>query len=134
MNPKSTANSATAQPLLRFGRGLLAIRDVFHRSGRLDDSNAKLDEIVKLLALEMARLHHPDARLPSLRSVVDEFRDGREVSLVGRLNSLLKNASTLPIFLNADGESLFGENPSFALARGEGSLACELAELVAESL
>ena len=34
--------------------GLAELREEFHRSGRLDDSNAKLDEVVKLFATYLA--------------------------------------------------------------------------------
>jgi hypothetical protein len=35
----------------------LEMRETFHRTGRLDDSNTKLDEIVKLLCIEVSQLH-----------------------------------------------------------------------------
>ena len=35
-------------------QGLVELREEFHRSGRLDDSNAKLDEVVKLFATYLA--------------------------------------------------------------------------------
>lgn len=33
---------------------LMELRESFHRSGRLDDSNAKLDEVAKLFATYLA--------------------------------------------------------------------------------
>ena len=37
---------------------LAELREEFHRSGRLDDSNAKLDEVVKLFATyQIGRAH-----------------------------------------------------------------------------
>ena len=123
-----------SQPLFSFGRGLLAIRDTFHKTGRLDDSNAKLDEIVKLVALELAQIHYPNSRVPSLSEILNRSKNSPRFPLLSELNKYLVEASKLPIFTNDDGESLFGSAPVFALSDSEKSLAEELIALVLETL
>jgi hypothetical protein len=39
---------------LKIYQGFSELRETFHRSGRLDDSNAKLDEVSKLFATYLA--------------------------------------------------------------------------------
>lgn len=46
-------------PCDRFYRALSALREDFHRIGRFDDANAKLDELCKLLVLKVLDARHP---------------------------------------------------------------------------
>src|SRR5438128_2312020 len=92
--------------LQQFNHGLHEIREVFHKTGRLDDSNTKLDEVVKLLCLEVAGAYEPSSGVPSLKSMVE--RKGRSDSLVKDINGALAKAARLDVFRNSDGESLLG--------------------------
>jgi hypothetical protein len=120
-----------ASLLHRFNKGLHDIREVFHKTGRLDDSNAKLDEVVKLLSLEIASAYEPKGGVPSLSALVNAKSGPGGV--VKSINDALGKASKLEIFRNADGESLLGSNPRLNLADSEGELASKLANLVVET-
>lgn len=117
--------------LQQFNCGLHEIREVFHKNGRLDDSNTKLDEVVKLLCLEVAGAYEPSSGVPSLKSLVE--RKGPSDSLVKDINGALAKAARLDVFRNSDGESLLGANPRLSLADSEGELAGKLARLVVET-
>lgn len=122
----------TTAPLLqRFNTGLHEIREVFHKDGRLDDSNAKLDEIAKLLFLEVAAAYEPRSGMPTLSALIHS-KSGAE-GIVKALNNALGRAAGLKIFRNKDGESLLGANPRMALAESEGKLAIKLVTLVTET-
>lgn len=117
-------------PLHRFNTGLHNLREQFYKTGRLDDSNAKLDEVIKLLSIEIASTFEPGGGVPSLRTLVNAKSGTKGV--VKAINEALLTASKLSIYRNSDGDSLLGSNPSLNLADGEGELAIELAKLVAD--
>ena len=117
--------------LSRFNRGLHEIREAFHKTGRLDDSNAKLDEVAKLLAIEIAAAFEPSSGVPSLGSLVS-VRGGYD-GVVRSINDALVKASQLGMYRNQDGDSLLGLNPSLSLADSEGDLAVKLGKLVSET-
>src|SRR5262245_26309066 len=113
----------------RFNRGLLNIRETFHRTGRLDDSNIKLDEIVKLLSIEVAQLHRVKG-VPPLKDILFAYRSGKLTSLVRRLNEMLLAVANSSLFVNADGESLLGLNPSLSIPESESDIAEQIVELI----
>lgn len=66
VRPNQTALNVHAQdfadrnsPYARFYSALRSLREEFHRIGRFDDANAKLDELCKLLALKVLDGCHP---------------------------------------------------------------------------
>ena len=117
--------------LQQFNTGLLEMRELFHNSGRLEDSNSKLDEVTKLLCLEIASVRDPKSKVPSLREILNKHtnKDG----LVAALNHALFLAGESKILMNYDGESLLGPNPKFNIAESEESLARGLAKIVLNS-
>lgn len=119
------------QLLKQFNAGLLGMRELFHGSGRLEDSNAKLDEIIKLLCLEIVSVRDEQSKVPSLREILDKYNDNN--GLVVGLNNALLLAGKSPILTNYDGESLLGLNPKFNIAESEGTLARALAQIVLNS-
>lgn len=118
------------QLINHFNAGLLEMRELFHGSGRLEDSNAKLDEITKLLCLEIANVRDPESKVPSLRVLLESY--GRN-GLVAALNDALVLAGKSSILTNYDGESLLGPNPKFNIAESEEPLARALAQIVLTS-
>lgn len=117
--------------LQQFNDGLLGMRELFHNSGRLEDSNAKLEEISKLLCLEIASVRDPNSQVPGLKEILAGRSGDRH--LVSRLNRALSLASKSRILVNYDGESLLGPNPKFNIADSEIDLARGLAQIVLDS-
>ena len=124
--------SSTHAILAQFNSGLKGIRELFHQTGRLDDSNSKLDEITKLLCLEIVAVRDPSAGVPAIKTLLQAV-DG-DHNFVERLNDALQQAALSPVLTNFDGESLLGPSPRFDLALSEGELARRLALVVQESL
>ncbi len=98
---------------------LLNLREIFHRHGRIDDSNAKLDEIVKLILLSYYEaLHGNQFSLAYVKEIaVKEFSDGSKVAPA--LHLLFDRASECPLYRNADGTSIFGVNASLNIQPSE---------------
>lgn len=117
--------------LHQFNTALLEMRELFHESGRLDDSNSKLDEITKMLCLEIASVRDPQSKIPSLKEIIEEHtsKDG----FVSSLNEALLIAGKSKLLTNYDGESLLGPNPKFSIAESEELLAKGLAQIVLNS-
>ena len=117
--------------LEKFNTGLIEMRELFHESGRLEDSNSKLDEITKLLCLEIASIRDAESKIPSLNEILKMHinKDG----LVNSLNKALLLTGTSEILTNYDGESLLGPNPKFNIAESEDLLARGLIQIVLDS-
>ncbi len=104
-------------------QSLSHLREVFHKSGRFDDSNAKLDEVVKLFSTYIA---YKRGWLKSFPSNDAEQNGG----LITDLQIAFKQAARLPCYLNQEGDSIFGSSPSLALRESDEALATDLLQLV----
>lgn len=118
-----------AQTYTDIYRELSELREVFHRAGRLDDSNAKLDEISKLLAVYAA---HSRAKIKQHHCLVDPASDVERV--IPTLQEALVETAQLPGYQTEDGYSVFGGNPSFSFRPGDESLVLDLLRLVAKAV
>lgn len=96
------------------------MRETFHSHGRLDDSNAKLDEVVKLFATYLA----------FRRGEIATFPTGHEKDLVARLGRSFVEAAHLTAFMTNEGHSIFGPKPELALRVQDQQLARELVGVV----
>ena len=117
--------------LQQFNTSLLEMRELFHGSGRLEDSNSKLDEITKLLCLEIASVRDLKLKIPSLKEILDKHISKN--GLVSSLNKAILLAGKSEILTNYDGESLLGPNPKFNIADSEEPLAKGLVQIVLNS-
>ena len=103
---------------------LSELREGFHRSGRFDDSNAKLDEVSKIFATYLAyrRGHILEFPLPESRSFMEILRD-----------AFLQTAN-LPQYKLTDGYTIFGTNPSLALRNDDESMVIDMVNLVRQGI
>lgn len=117
--------------LQQFNKGLLDLRESFHKTGRLDDSNTKLDEISKLLCLEIASVYNPKSKIPSLKSIAAQHNTSS--GIIKSINIALIKVADLDIFCNSQGESLLGANPKLSLPESEDDIAKKMATLIVET-
>ena len=105
---------------------LLNLREIFHSYGRLDDSNMKLDEIVKLIMLSYS-LATKSIRF-SLSFVKENAKKiyNNENDIAASLRELFGSVSKEPLFLNSDGTSIFGSNPTLNIQPSENAFAEKL--------
>jgi len=117
--------------LTQFNQGLLDLRETFHRTGRLDDSNTKLDEISKLLYLELAASYKLKSNIPSLESILNHHK--KSDGIIRTINNALEKVTRLDILHNPNGESLLGPNFKLSLPETENEIAHKMASLIVET-
>lgn len=98
---------------------LNALREAFHRSGRLDDSNAKLDEVSKLFAVCLA----------AYRGQIQALHEQEEGGLIDKLREAFAQTVALRQYQLDNGVSIFGAHPSLVLREGDEPLARQLTSL-----
>lgn len=105
---------------------LLNLRENFHSYGRIDDSNAKLDEIVKLISLSYS-LATKKVKF-SLAYVREQakIQYGDENAIAESLIFLFEKESQTKMFFNNDGTNIFGTNNSLNLQPSENDFAEKL--------
>lgn len=96
------------------------LRESFHRTGRLDDSNAKLDEVSKLFA----------TYLSFKRGLINVFPDATDKQLVSKLQTAFVKTAQLDQYKLQNGGSIFGDMPSFALKDEDKEITKQLVEVV----
>lgn len=103
---------------------LSELRENFHRSGRLDDSNAKLDEVSKLFATYLAfKAGH-----------ITYFPSAESGALVPSLQAAFLETAKLPQYNLGDGTSVFGNNPTLAIRQEDESLVANMVKLVRQGI
>ena len=105
---------------------LLALREDFHSYGRIDDSNAKLDEIIKLICTSYSMaLSGIQFSLEYIRQVaLSQFGDQDMVAAA--LRYVCENEMQKELFRNIDDTNIFGSNPTLAIQPTENDFAQKL--------
>ena len=124
MNNLALQFSGPTDAYTQIYEALSALRETFHRSGRLDDSNAKLDEVSKLFA----------TYLSFRRGEISSFPSAQSPSLIADLHQAFEAAAMTPALRLNSGYSVFGTNPSLALREGDEILASQLVKLVRDGI
>lgn len=120
MDAKVESRDALKTPYSQIYADLAELRESFHRSGRLDDSNAKLDEVSKLFATYLA----------FRRGQIGSFPTPQQVNLIAELQEAFSQTVRLPQYHLKSGGSIFGAQPSLAVRVGDEALAQDLVSLV----
>ena len=107
-------------PYLDIYHSLKGLQETFHREGRISDSNAKLDETVKLLAVHFGRLRGFVSDSDCRTLLV------RQTFTVRFLNQVFSELASNPIFQRKGMGSIFGETPSTIFKEGDETIAFEL--------
>lgn len=100
------------------------LRESFHRSGRLDDSNAKLDEVSKLFATYLAFKNGQISSFPKITST----------NLILELQQAFQEAAALSEYRLQNGNSIFGNQATLAVRDGDELLAIDLVKLVTDCI
>lgn len=105
---------------------LLNLREYYYSYGRIDDSNAKLDEIVKLIAVSYSLAKkNIKFNLKYIRNIAQEST-GNSNNIASGIINLFKIESKSEIFFNDDGTNIFGSTPSLNLQSSDNKLAEKL--------
>lgn len=109
------------------------LRDLFHKYGRFDDSNAKLDEISKYIAIYIYQLQK-GVEKNNLKKLVAAYEKDNSLKLVSIVKELFAEVSSANEFLNADKTSIFGNSPTLNIDDEDNSFAYHLIKLVVNSI
>lgn len=102
---------------------LLNLREYYHSHGRIDDSNTKLDEITKLIAVSFSMAKRGEKlSLNYVRQIAKE-NFGNTEQVADAIRYIFENESQNPLFINDDGTNIFGANASLNIQPTENSLA-----------
>ncbi len=115
-----THNDPSQQAYISAYSAFSELRESFHRFGRMDDSNAKLDEVAKLFATYIAFKMGQIRKFPTPDSVM----------LVSELQSAFSETVTLPQYQVDGNTTIFGAQPFLAIRPGDEKMAADMVRLV----
>ncbi len=130
-NSQKQLHLTPTNTLEAFNASLLELKEEFHKTGRYDDANVKLDEILKLLSIKYFDLSNGTNHL-SLQSLeklaAKKFGDKEKIAKA--LQLLFKDISNNKIFINDDGTNIFGSNPNLNIQDVDNSFARKIALII----
>ncbi len=111
---------------------LSELREEFHKNGRLDDANSKLDEIVKLIVLGYSEaVKGTKFDLEFVKSyAVSKYGD--ETQIAQAIRDLFESCIQNNMYKNNDGTNIFGSNPSLNIQPSENQFAQKLIEEISK--
>ena len=105
---------------------LLNLRSNYHSYGRIDDSNAKLDEMIKIISVSYSlALKGKRFSLEYVRQIAFE-RLGDYDKIAEALRIICEEELQQELFYNYDGTNIFGTNPTIAIQTIENDFAQRL--------
>jgi type I restriction-modification system DNA methylase subunit len=110
------------------------LRDLFYKYGRFDDSNAKLDEISKYIAIYVYQILYATHSDQNLKGILALYTRDHNFNLIGQLKAIFTQVAASNIFSNVEGISIFGDEPTLNIDNTDSQFACSLIELVIASV
>lgn len=105
---------------------LLNLREYFHSYGRIDDSNAKLDEMIKLISVSYSMaLKGERFCLEYIRKIAVSLL-GDENRIAEALCLVCERVMSGPLFINEDGTNIFGAHATLSIQPTENDFAQKL--------
>lgn len=102
------------------------LREEFHSNGRIDDSNAKLDEIMKILIISYYEAKRGNKfSLEYIKDIAKkkyENENSTAIALIDLFEEIVKDE----MFFNEDGTNIYGANPSLIIQKSENQFADKL--------
>ena len=102
---------------------LLNLREYYYGYGRIDDSNAKLDEIIKLIAISFSMAKKGEKLDLSFVRNYAEKTTGNSCNVAMAIRAIFEDEVKNELFFNSDGTNIFGSNISLNLQSTENELA-----------
>ena len=115
-----------------FNKTLNELRNSFHKYGKLSDANSKLDEISKLIALELYEIKISNGS-SSIPTILNDYKEKGE-NIVERLQAAFQKTANDEMFLTSNGTPIFGQNPKLEIDEDDNDFAASIVELVHKSI
>lgn len=115
----------------QFNKALLELREEYHKNGTIDDSNKKLDEMIKLLTMNFydSKMGTSFLDLEYLKQIALE-KYGNEGEIASALKESFQTMAMDEMFVDKNGKHIFGESPSLYLDENENSFALKLISIM----
>jgi type I restriction-modification system DNA methylase subunit len=113
------------------------LRDLFYKYGRFDDSNAKLDEISKYIAIYLYQIlysTHLEYSDRNLKDILALYKRDSSFNLIGQLKAIFTQVAVSDVFIDAAGVSIFGDEPTLNIDNTDSQFACSIIELAIASV
>ncbi len=123
----------TSKLYTEFYSKLKLMREKFHKMGRFDDSNAKLDEVIKLIAIYLYELRKQDNH-NRLRQILNRYKQNPDYDIVIEVKRLFKKIIHCSIFQSQSGEPIFSPNSQLNIHNHDKDFAFDLISLVINSI
>lgn len=94
-----------------FNSELNNLRELFHKYGTFNDSNAKLDEVVKILSMQIYQLKTKDLKPNSFGDLLEKYENDSSFDLRKKANELFRYIADKDFYRDHSGNSIFGKNP-----------------------
>ena len=118
--------------LTLFNKTLNELRNSFHKYGKLSDANSKLDEISKLIALELYEIKVSNGS-SSIPIILKDYKENG-YNIVKKLQSTFQKAASDEMFLTSNGTPIFGQNLKLEIDEDDNEFAASIVELVHKSI
>jgi len=113
-----------------FYSDLSNLRELFHKFGNFDDSNAKLDEISKYISIYIYQIQTKDLSPFSFKELKESFKKDNSFGIVKKLKELFKEVADKNLFKDTNGVSIFGNQPMLNINDNDNEFAFQLVDLV----
>ncbi len=115
-----------------FNKTLNELRNSFHKYGKLSDANSKLDEISKLIALELYEIKVSNGN-SSIPIILKDYKENG-YNIVQKLQTTFQKAASDQMFVTSNGTPIFGQNPKLEIDEDDNEFAASIVELVHKSI
>ena len=118
--------------LENFNNSLNEIRLSLHKYGKINDANAKLDEVSKLLAIKLYDIKKDKSN--KLTKLLSGYETNNDNKFVSNLQSLFKNIANDEMFKDSNQNSIFGNNPRLEIDNDDDKFAYSIIKMLDVSL
>ena len=98
-----------------FNTELNNLRELFHKYGAFNDSNAKLDEVVKILSMQIYQLKTKDLKPHSFNALLKKYEIDDSFDLKTAANELFVYITQQAFYSYENGNSIFGSRPQLVV-------------------
>ena len=117
-----------------FYKDIAEIRDLFHKYGKFDDPNAKLDELSKYLCIYVFEKQNPKLAKYKISDLLIEFENDNSFKIVPKIQSLFQNILQIKELREANGKSIFSNSQTLKIEINDDQFAYSLLKLTCNAV
>lgn len=117
-----------------FYQNIGEIRDLFHKYGRFDDANSKLDELSKYLCIYVYQKQNHNTVDYNIKQLLADYENGIDTTLASAIKLIFKQLVEAKVLTDANGKSIFGSTPTLNIYDKDDQFAYSLLKLVTSAV